>query len=453
MNINQQQAILTLIDNFDTLDIDQLFVDSFPGELDFSKVRIIKYSASELKSLMAKMLVQLKKEVTSKFGLILPARENFQNEWGEVVFEIDLPNLFNHIVQKNFQAAEPILDKLIYYQIKYGFWERSTVKQHSIPLDELRKQKELIDLNNKSIESQFEKIQKMIDDSLTNKDLINEQLSKLSDEVTKFNQIVASSNESVNQINNLLTNATTNDSNITAVLNSVKEKLSNIEADIDTYKSEFDTIINSNTELDKQLNKSILETKINLEESSKSLLFIDGQRSEIEKLTGMAADGALGTKFDQRQGKLNDGLKFWKWAVPIMTIIAIIWVVVVFTCLQTEIKNEWIRLGVNLLKTSPAFILLGFVFKQYSKERNLEEEYAFKSAVAMTLTAYSNMLSEKDVDNNKTRQEMLMKSIEQLYAQPIIHNEKPDRLFSFNTKNLKETVANLTEAINNIKSK
>jgi hypothetical protein len=73
--------------------------------------------------------------------------------------------------------------------------------------------------------------------------------------------------------------------------------------------------------------------------------------------------------------------------------------------------------------------------------------------VAMTLTAYSNMLSEKDVDNNKTRQEMLMKSIEQLYAQPIIHNEKPDRLFSFNTKNLKETVANLTEAINNIKSK
>jgi hypothetical protein len=453
MNINQQQSVLTLIDQFDLLDIDQLLTEAFPGETDFSKVNIIKYSAADFKSLTRKMLNQLKKEVSGKEGLLLPAREHFQNEWGELILENDLTNLYNSIATKNFPASEPQLDKLIFFQIRYNFWEKSVTKQHSIPQEELKKQKELIDLNSKAISTQLEKIQIMFNDSLTNKDLINEQLSKLSDEVTKFNQIVTSSTESVNQINNLLTNATTNDSNITAVLNSVKDKLSSIEADIDTYKSEFDTLINSNTELDKQLNKSILETKTNLEESSKSLLFIEEQRSEIEKLTGMAADGALGTKFDQRQGKLNDGLKFWKWAVPLMTIIAIIWVVVVFTCLQSEIKNEWIRLGVNLLKTSPAFILLGFVFKQYSKERNLEEEYAFKSAVAMTLTAYSNMLSEKDVDNNKTRQEMLMKSIEQLYAQPIIHNEKPDRLFSFNTKNLKETVANLTEAINNIKSK
>jgi hypothetical protein len=453
MNINQQQAILTIIDNFDSIDIDQLFIESFPGEPDFSKVRITKYSASDLKSLMAKMLIQLKKEITGKHGLILPARENFQNEWGEIVLENDLPNLYNNIVQRNFQVAEPILDKLIYYQIKYGFWEKSTTKHNSIPLDELRKQKDLIDLNNKSIEAQFDKIRQMIDDNLTTKESITEQLRILNEEVSKFKQIIDNGAESVNQINNLLSSASTNESNISVILTSVKEKLQLIETEIETYKTEFEGIKASNSELDKQLNKTITDSKVNLEESTKSLLYINGQKSEIEKLTGMAADGALGTKFDQRQGKLNDGLKFWKWAVPIMTIVAIIWVVIVFTCLQTEIKNEWIRLGVNLLKTSPAFILLGFVFKQYSKERNLEEEYAFKSAVAMTLTAYSNMLSEKDIDNNKTRQEMLMKSIEQLYAQPIIHSEKPDRLFSFNTRNLKKTVSNLTEAINNIKSK
>ncbi|MBC7451251.1 MAG: hypothetical protein H7259_07155, partial [Cytophagales bacterium] len=96
--------------------------------------------------------------------------------------------------------------------------------------------------------------------------------------------------------------------------------------------------------------------------------------------------------------------------------------------------------------------LMGFVFSQYSKERNLQEEYAFKSAVAMSLTAYSGMLEKNDSEENKTRQEMLLKSIQQVYMQPRIHAEKPDKIYSLNGKHLKEAIQTLSEAVKNIKS-
>jgi hypothetical protein len=165
----------------------------------------------------------------------------------------------------------------------------------------------------------------------------------------------------------------------------------------------------------------------------------------------MAADGALGSKFHDRENKLTEKIPFWKRLIILMTLGTMIWVLIVFTCFPSKFDNEWVNLLVNLLKTTPVFILYGFVFKQYSKERNLEEEYAFKSAVAMTLTAYSRMLAEGDRDPNKSRQEMLLKSIENLYKAPKIHSEKSESLFSFNTKHLKDSVDAVNQSLNSLK--
>ena len=70
----------------------------------------------------------------------------------------------------------------------------------------------------------------------------------------------------------------------------------------------------------------------------------------------------------------------------------------------------------------------------------------------MTLTAYSEMLSNSDKENNVSRQQMLLKSIELVYNQPQIHQVKNDKLFSFTTKDLKETVVELNDTLKNIKS-
>jgi hypothetical protein len=59
------------------------------------------------------------------------------------------------------------------------------------------------------------------------------------------------------------------------------------------------------------------------------------------------------------------------------------------------------------------------------------------------------MLENKDEELNKTRQEMLLKSIEQVYNQPRIHAEKTEKV---NTNHLKEAIQTLSEVVKNIKS-
>jgi hypothetical protein len=271
-------------------------------------------------------------------------------------------------------------------------------------------------------------------------------------ELTQITTLLSTATTQLTEINTIVSNATNKDTEIDGILKNIRDKVTVVSDSITEYETDFTAIKKDNTALKLELETTIAKALEDLKKSKEGIEFIESNREEIVRLTGMAADGALGSKFDQRQAKLEKGLTIWKRAIPVMTILAGAWVVVVFKYLVPDFKDEWVNILVSIIKTSPAFILLGFVFSQYKKERNLQEEYAFKSAVAMTLTAYSEMLSNADNDDNNSRQQMLLKSIEMVYNQPQIHSVKNETLFSFNTKDLKETVGTLTDALKNIKN-
>lgn len=450
MNISQQQSILSILDRINGLDFNQLAIDAYPGEADFSKIQITKYNMTELLYLLRKMLSQLKEKLESREGLLLPVRENFNNDFGNMNVESEIGTLYSYIESKQFQAVEPLLDKYIYYQIRNGFWN-SELSANQISSEELAEKSQRLELNLTALEENlklFESLKTEFSETIAKSKQITEEMSQ---EHTRIMAIVANASEFLAKITELVASATNKDTEIAGILKYINDKVESVNKDIDSYKEAFNTFSDDSKQLSLELNNNIKEAEIKLEESKNANEFIESRRSQIELLTGMAADGSLGSKFDQRHLKLNKDLRFWKWSVPIMSILSAVWIVIVFTCLKANLGNEWVNLGVNILKTSPAFILLGFVFSQYGKERNLQEEYAFKSAVAMTITAYSNMLANEDKDENKSRQEMLMKSIEQVYRQPKIHSEKNEKLFSFNTKHLRESVQTLSEAVKNIK--
>jgi hypothetical protein len=280
----------------------------------------------------------------------------------------------------------------------------------------------------------------------------NEFIAEKKVELIEITTLLTTANNQLTEINTVVSNSANKHTEIDGILKNIKDKVTTVSESITEYEADFTSIKKDNSELKIELETSIANALEDLKKSKEGIDFIESNREEIVRLTGMAADGALGSKFDQRQDVLDKGLIFWKWAIPVMTILAGGWVVIVFTYLVPNFKDEWVNILVSILKTSPAFILLGFVFSQYKKERNLQEEYAFKSAVAITLTAYSEMLSNADIEDNTSRQQMLLKSIEMVYNQPQIHPLKSERLFSFNTKDLKETVGTLTDAVKNIKS-
>ncbi|MGO4819795.1 hypothetical protein [Flavobacterium sp. W22_SRS_FP1] len=452
MNISQKQGALTTLEVLRNLDVNQLLLDAYPTETDFNKISFNKYSGTEFLFLLNKMVSQLENELENGLGLLLPSTENFSNDFGTVNVNADLVQIQNYLNSKEFNQVETLLDKLIHYQIKNGFWNKSVVKSHPLDLEELKKQKTLINLNQKALEKNL-----IVYNSLkTNLETTTSDFKVFIDEkkleLTQITTLLSTANSQLTELNLVVSNAKNKDTEIDGILKNIKDKVTTVSESITEYETDFTAIKKDNSALKIKLETAIATALEDLKKSKEGIEFIESNKEEIVRLTGMAADGALGSKFDQRQEKLEKGLTFWKWAVPIMSLITLIWIVVVFTCLSPHFENQWLNIMINIIKTSPAFVLLGFVFSQYKKERNLQEEYAFKSAVAMTLTAYSEMLSNADKEDNNSRQLMLLKSIELVYNQPKIHPDKSETLFSFNTKDLKETVSALSDALKNIKN-
>lgn len=453
MNIAQKQMILTEIETIQGFDFDQMVLNQFPENTDFKTIMFGKYNVLDFKSLLSKTIKQLKNELENGLGLMLPNQENFYNDFGAVTLDSDMQNLRTYLVNiANKDSAAELLDRLIYYQIRQGFWDRSKVKLHDVNTDKINATEQQLELVQKKLATNLESFSELRKQFETKIEEVNTFFTTKQQEMIEVGRLLTEATASNTKITELVSGSTNKETEIDGILKNIKDKVEIVNQNIIEYQTEFSTIQTNASEQKNQLFKNIKESVEKLESAKEGIEFIESNRSEIVRLTGMAADGSLGSKFDQRKITLANGLSFWKWGIPIVTIISILWVIIVFTWLPAHTENVWINLLINLLKTSPAFVLLGFVFTQYGKERNLQEEYAFKSAVAMTLTAYSNMLEKNDNESNKTRQEMLHNSIRQVYLQPQIHPQKPDKIFSMNGKHLKESIQTLSDAIKNIKS-
>ncbi|OXE95150.1 hypothetical protein B0A79_24910, partial [Flavobacterium piscis] len=83
-----------------------------------------------------------------------------------------------------------------------------------------------------------------------------------------------------------------------------------------------------------------------------------------------------------------------------------------FGAISTEL--HWENILVNTLKSSPFFFLLYYTIAQYNKERNFQEEYAFKSASALTIKAYADIINDLE-----KKDDLILKAVYGLYRSPI----------------------------------
>lgn len=451
MNINQYQSCLNSIIALKDYDVTEMFFAAHPDISNLSQIVISKYNAADFIELFDRMVDQLDYELQNGLKLNLPNLENYQNEFGSVDLAGELPLFINYFENKAFPQLEPLLDKFIHYQVKNGFWSKINTKPTFLQQNKLNFQFQLISKNQKALEKNlnlFENLKNTLNSKILE---IDNYIDSKRNDFEQISSLLNQSRIESNEITSILSNSSNRDTEISGILNNVKDKVTAIDQEIISYQHEFKTIKSQWENIESEFNDNQKQALMYFDKAKEHVEYTESRKEEIETLTGMAADGALGSKFHDRENKLTEKIPFWKRLIILMTLGTMIWVLIVFTCFPSKFDNEWVNLLVNLLKTTPVFILYGFVFKQYSKERNLEEEYAFKSAVAMTLTAYSRMLAEGDRDPNKSRQEMILKSIENLYKAPKIHSEKSESLFSFNTKHLKDSVDAVNQSLNSLK--
>jgi hypothetical protein len=150
MNINQFQSCLNSILALKNYDITEIFFTSYPDENDLTKIAISKYNAAEFTELFDRMISQLDYELQNGLKLNLPNLENFQNEFGSIDLANELPLFINYFENKSFHQLEPLLDKFIHYQVKNGFWSKTSIKSTHLQQERLNAQFQLISKNQKA---------------------------------------------------------------------------------------------------------------------------------------------------------------------------------------------------------------------------------------------------------------------------------------------------------------
>jgi len=450
MNIEERDRVLSIIKEIQRYNIAEEIGQYYDGSPDLNTMAIGRYPVNDFIHFFNKAITSLKSELESENYFFYPLQGHAQ-PIASIQIESLLNQMLNYLAIKNSPAIAGPLDPLITYEYYFGIWQLSSHKIHKPAEIQLTKKKFEIDFLSKKLDLSIEKLSISLSEVESAKNQVVTFLNQKQQELAQVATNLSKSNTESQQITQILTNARASETELNNIVTVQNEKLEQIKKEFENEQksyAEFDVEVEAIT---KKLGETLKMAEDKLVLSKEALLFIESKRNDIIKLTGFAADGTLGYKFDDRQSKILKGISLWKWGVPVVTIISIIWVVVVFTCLSAHFDNYWLTLIVNVFKTFPVFILMGFVFKQYNKERNLQEEYAFKAAVAMTITSYSDMLKDQDTDKNTTRQELLANVIKEVYTSPKLQADVKQKLLTFNTKDLKEAIMQLTGILNEAK--
>ena len=214
---------------------------------------------------------------------------------------------------------------------------------------------------------------------------------------------------------------------LSSTSNDLKQQFEGAMVGLNNIRNEFNTVLSS------------------AQESEKHIL---DQKDAIAELRGFAADGALGGVFDRRRKQLSKTVLLWIAISAIAAVTGGSWIIQVvhdYPVHDSVTGIDWGAVLTNSLRSFPALIVVYFCLAQYTKERNLEEEYAFKAAVSMSITAYASM-----VGMNDERTKMLIATVQGVYTPPSLG--KPFRPFSFRTKDMVEISKSLAEVSKSVQS-
>lgn len=136
-------------------------------------------------------------------------------------------------------------------------------------------------------------------------------------------------------------------------------------------------------------------------------------KDKLAKATGIT----LFHSFEARQKRI---IGHWIWlAIGLLVLVGSLWFA---HDLLTNVNSLDVAFFVKLGFTLPALAVVGFALRQYSRERRLKEEYAFKSAISLSLEAYRNLVEQavdKLTPEEKVRfADFLLNSIHTVFDPP-----------------------------------
>jgi len=449
MTIDQYNQIQIRIENLRKLDLEKIIAEIYPDQEEIGNIKISKMIVSDFLNLLKRLLSQIEMEIKGDNQIILPITISTA-EYGQFNIEQVLSDLYSQISNKQLATAENSLLKLAQYSLQNGFYDKSKYKVHSNENIKLEKQKNNLDLISANYEQLKAKYDKLLTDLKNTKENLNEFYIKKQNELQQITNNLNSTNSNNTQIQGLLTSSTQSQTKINTLADQAekdKNKIDSLKIEIDkiytSFKNEFKSLVS-------EIENSDTAFKTKLENFDKKLKFVqdktsyfDERNKHLDNLIGREVGASLFETFKQRKKELNPSLIFWRAAVMIMGILTFIMVIAIFTNFfgffgEAPSILTWEVITVNTLKTFPFFFLLYYTIAQYNKERNFQEEYAFKSASALTIKAYSDILL-----NDENKDQLILKAVFNIYKSPL-HNH---------VRGSKKDINNITDLLNEVVAK
>lgn len=140
-------------------------------------------------------------------------------------------------------------------------------------------------------------------------------------------------------------------------------------------------------------------------------------KDQIEKAIGFSLFGA----FQKRQESIVTSKKFWQWALFVCTGAGVALGIYFLYAFQHMQSFNYLYLA-KLALSLPVIYAISFCSVQYSKERRLEEEYAFKASISVSLNPYQELVGRlvdlKVPEERAKYADFIIASIESVFSSP-----------------------------------
>lgn len=421
MNSSQRQGLLDKIEEFERLDIVSLYAEKYKGESSLDALLVGDYSVAEMVTLAQSTIGKLKAFLNEKDWRILPHIQQLA-DLGQMPNNNGLTGIVINIISalKSFQHPQALkwIKMLEYYEVVNNIWNIGDENQNR------KDQEEVLAsaiLRTQALETHLKKRQEEVNDLIDQLEKEKEALDKYKVEKRgEFDLLKKNQTESQSILDNIKAClATTNDTKSQAqnTNNDIREIFESLRQTQDEIKRTYEETQRLNEQANAENER--IEREINAEaERTKEIHDeVVEQKSKIDQMMGFIADGTLAHSFNHRKQDIDKKMQRWFWSSIICGILFIAWVFCLFSCpcLQTNTENEWVKLLVGALKASPLAYFFVYSIRRYSSERLLNEEYAFREVIAVTLNGY---LSRLNVEKDPNAIELFKQAIAKLYIKP-----------------------------------
>ncbi len=448
MNATQRQQFLNLFEEFKKIDLNGIFLRKYQDTATIDSAIVGDYTISSLFSLCRELNTKYEMRLNADNWQVIPIIQ-LLDEYGQRNILADYQQMIQLLRSGDFRHVINFVKFLVHCAIKNGFWydvEKISLGIRRSSLIQLERRATLILDHVKTSE------QRMID-----------TFSQLQGKITEVETLIGAKKQEFERMRKMGEEA-----NLTlSKIQNVKKNVDNVEQDCENNKSKINSILseisvkqeeltNTQDDIKKQyehLNEELTAFKTDstsiIEQIREDYTTVESNKEEVKKMMGYIADGTLSHSFNQRKQTIRKRATTWMWISLGLLVLMIGWILVVFKYLSADTGAVWADLIINGIKSSPLVFAFGYALTEYTKERNLVEEYAFREAVAVTLTAYMEQLSGLEQEEQKN---LLLDTVDKLYSKPFI-STKEYKLFNFDTKDMATTAEALTESIKIIKSK